>query len=219
MNFISVCVEGTKGAGKTSTVSLVADSLACRGIEVTIFEPFRAANAFAQENGFDGAWAMANASKYDNKREILFLMSGIDAARTRAEVRARTTNKPVVLILDRGWMTINMHLYEGEWARWHGSAAMREIDSIWAQVLIGSERTVFLFTSPRVTSQRKGFLGATTGLETEQKLTQDYAKRMELCNMHRQKIALCLDTENIEQAFVVRSVENYIVNSLRDDRV
>jgi thymidylate kinase len=212
MSYFTLCVEGTKGAGKTTTIEKLAQRLTQSGFDVERCAPFAAANDFAKARGFTGAVQMIGASKRDNRDEIDFILSTIAQARERAARKAETGTAQVVLIVDRGWMTILPHLFGG---RWHAEdrADSGEIRAIWNQVLAEAPATVFLHASYEVTKKRCANIAATSGLDTDEKLRGDVEERVAFAKAHGDKIVLSFDTGEIPQDRVVSDIADYVRRS------
>lgn len=213
MTLLTVCLEGTKGAGKTTTITLLKQALEDQGVQVTVFAPFQAANAFAETQGFAGAVPMINASVQDNMTEIEFLRHSSRQAIEAAQAAADKSGRPSVLLFDRGWVTMQPHLYGGAWKRSLG-ADSPAIDAIWQQVLAEAPVTYFLQAHPSVTRQRRPALDAVSGLETDEKFLADYNGRMAMAKRYADKIALMVDTGTMPQTKVVKALTNDVRSRL-----
>jgi thymidylate kinase len=209
MPYLALCVEGTKGAGKTTTIEKLALRLAQEGFEVERCAPFTAANEMARTKGFASAREMIGASKQDNQAEIDFICSMIAEAQQAARQKAQTGTKPVVLLIDRGWMTILPHLLGGRWRAEEG-ANSEEIHKIWNQVLAEAPATVFLHASFEITRQRRARPDLVGGLDTDEKLYRDVKERRAFAKAYSDKIVLSFDMGVVPQEEVVAALADYV---------
>jgi thymidylate kinase len=185
---LHICVEGTKGAGKTTTIAAVRTALEAEGWAVELSALFHDGNAWAVTQGFAGGVPMIEASAASNRAMVAWLKARMRAVREGFFAQHQWRQRPAVLISDRGWVTFHAYLYEGRWAEEPG--ALEEINAIWDEVLREAPPTFFVHTRPEVTLRRRaGQLDAVSGLQTDARLTRDYERRMNLARLHGDRIA------------------------------
>jgi thymidylate kinase len=185
---LHICVEGTKGAGKTTTIAAVRSSLEAKGWAVALSAVFHDGNAWAVTQGFAGGVPMIEAGAAENRAMVDWLEVRMRAVRDDFFAMHQWRERPSVLISDRGWVTFHAYLYDGRWAQEPG--ALAEIDARWAQVLREAPPTFFVHTRPEVTLRRRaGQLDAVSGLQTDARLTRDYERRMNLARVHGDRLA------------------------------
>jgi hypothetical protein len=185
---LHVCVEGTKGAGKTTTIAAVRSSLEAEGWDVELHAVFHEGNAWAVTQGFAGGVPMIEAGAAENRAMVDWLEARMRAVRDDFFARHRGREFRAVLISDRGWVTFHAYLYEGRWAEEPGAVAV--IDARWDAVVREAPPTFFVHTRPEVTLRRRaGQLDAVSGLQTDARLTHDYARRMTLARVHADRLA------------------------------
>jgi len=185
---LHICVEGTKGAGKTTTIAAVRAALEAEGWAVEHSAIFHDCNAWAVTQGFPGGVPMIEASAASNRAMVTWLKARMRAVREGFFSQHQWRQRPAVLISDRGWVTFHAYLYDGKWAEEPG--ALTEINALWDQVLREAPPTFFVHTRPEVTLRRRaGQLDAVSGLQTDARLTRDYERRMKLARLHPALIA------------------------------
>lgn len=214
MTLFTLCIEGTKGAGKSTTIKRLAQRLEQTGFFVEVSAPFTAANAFAVTKGFSGAAEWISASAHDNRLEIDFIRAAMAEAKARAATKAATEGKPVVLIYDRGWMTIRPHLFGGRWCVEEG-ADNEAIRRLWDQVLAEAPPTVFLHASFEITRQRRSRPDRVGKLDTDEKLREDVEGRAASARACGKKIVLSFDTGETAQDEIVAAIADYIGTRIR----
>jgi thymidylate kinase len=195
MTIAHLCVEGTKGAGKTTTIASALALLEAERWVVRTHALFHEGNAWAQEQGYAGGVPMMESSAEANERVARWLIARAASVRDEfAREREREGDgRPALLLSDRGWITLHAYLYEGAWAR-EGSL-LPVIDALWAECLRAAPRTVFIHTRPAVSAQRRrGALDAVSGLQTEQRLVDDYDRRIRVAREHPSLIAASWET-------------------------
>jgi len=188
-HFVTLCIEGTKGAGKTTTIQALQTHFIQQGWLVEVVAPFALANAHAKALGHDGAVLMFDTPSdhreiVEFERNVLFHTS--DAFRTRFEHAAETQ---ALLIYDRGWLTFHAHLFDGVYPDrdW--------LNQIWKEALDQAPPTVFIHTRPEVTIQRRsGQLDAASGLQTQVLVQTDWQKRLDLVERFSSKVVLSIET-------------------------
>jgi len=184
---LHVCVEGTKGAGKTTTIAAVRSSLEAEGWAVSLSAVFHEGNAWAVSQGFAGGVPMIEAGAAENRAMVDWLRARMRAVRDDFFAQHSGSGRPAVLISDRGWITLHAYLYEGRWAEEPG--ALAAIDACWEEVLREAPPTFFVHTRPEVTLRRRaGQLDAVSGLQTDARVSHDYERRMNLARVHRDRI-------------------------------
>ncbi len=185
---LHICVEGTKGAGKTTTIGAVRSSLEAEGWAVAVNAVFHDGNAWAVTQGFPGGVPMIEAGAEENRAMVHWLKARMRAVRDAFFAEHQGRGRPAVLISDRGWVTFHAYLYDGRWAEQPG--ARTEIDALWNEVLREAPPTFFVHTRPEVTLRRRaGQLDAVSGLQTDTRLTRDYERRMNLARLHGDRLA------------------------------
>ena len=187
MTIAHLCIEGTKGAGKTTTIAATRERLEAQGCVVAVHALFHEANAWAKQQGFDGGVPMMESAAEPNRAVVRWLIERERAARDAFARAHGESAQRAVLLSDRGWITLHAYLFEGAWAREPGAAD--EIDERWREALGAAPATVFIHTRPEVTAQRRaGALDAVSGLQSEQRLRADYERRMALSRAHADKL-------------------------------
>jgi hypothetical protein len=190
---IHVCVEGTKGAGKTTTIAAVRAQLESEGWAVEQHALFHEGNAWAGEQGFSGGVPMIEAGPAENQAMVRWLLDRARAVRADFFVRHRGGDRPALLISDRGWVTLHAYLYDGRWTSEPG--ALPGIEACWREILGEAPPTFFIHTRPEVTARRRGGqLDAVSGLQTNERLERDYARRMSLSRLHRDLLVASWET-------------------------
>jgi thymidylate kinase len=185
---LHVCVEGTKGAGKTTTINSVRSSLEAAGWVVTLSAVFHDGNAWAVTQGFAGGVPMIEAGADENRAMVTWLRARMRAVRDDFFAQHEGSERPAVLISDRGWVTFHAYLYDGRWAEEPGARAT--LDAHWAEVLREAPPTFFVHTRPEVTLRRRaGQLDAVSGLQTDARLVRDYERRLSLARTHADRLA------------------------------
>lgn len=213
MGMMTLCMEGSKGAGKTTTLGKLAERLTQQGVLVEICAPFAAANGFAQSQGYAGAVQMIAASKAANQLEIEFILNHMALAAEQAQGKAAQTDKPLVLLYDRGWMTLFPHLAGGKWCAEVGNGDP-EIRQLWRRILDEAPPTMFLHACFEITKQRRPERDVASGVESEEQLRGDITWRIAFADAHADKIALRFDTGEVPQEQVVASIYDYIATRL-----
>lgn len=184
---LHICVEGTKGAGKTTTINTVKATLEAEGWTVALHAVFHEGNAWAVTQGFAGGVPMIEAGAAENRAMVGWLRARMREVRDGFLARHPGGERPAVLISDRGWVTLHAYLYDGQWVRQPG--ALAEVDACWEEVLREAPPTFFVHTRPEVTLRRRaGQLDAVSGLQTDERLTRDYERRMRLARAHGERI-------------------------------
>jgi thymidylate kinase len=190
-----LCVEGTKGAGKTTTIAAVRERLIARGWAVEVFALFHAGNEWARAQGYEGGVPMMESAPDANRAMVTWLTGALRAERERFVTAHADGERPALLIFDRGWITLHAYLYEGAWARL--AEARNEIDALWSAALVEAPPTFFIHTKPEVTSRRRaGALDAVSGLQTDARLQGDYERRMTLARAHSDRIVRAWETDD-----------------------
>jgi hypothetical protein len=185
---LHVCVEGTKGAGKTTTIAAVRAALEAEGWVVGLHAVFHEGNAWAATQGFAGGVPMIEAGAGENRAMVGWLRARMRAVRDAFVEDQRGTGRPAVLISDRGWVTLHAYLHDGRWTEEPG--AQTAIDACWEEVLREAPPTFFVHTRPEVTARRRaGQLDAVSGLQTGGRLVHDYDRRMSLARAHADRLA------------------------------
>ncbi|MEM9070486.1 MAG: hypothetical protein AAGE52_18415 [Myxococcota bacterium] len=188
-----VCIEGTKGAGKSTTIARVHKTLQARGWRTKIVAPFALANAHAQTLGYPGAvpmFATPETHRATVEFEAEILHGSVDAF--RAELGA---DERAALIFDRGWITFHAHVHDGacddcDWREAH-----------WKRALGSAPPTVFIHTRPEVTLRRRaGELDEVSGLQSIERVRADWVKRTAMAAAHPDRIALSIET--VEERWV-----------------
>jgi thymidylate kinase len=180
---LHICVEGTKGAGKTTTIAGVRSALEAEGWAVELSAVFHDGNAWAVTQGFAGGVPMIEASASSNRAIVHWLKARMRAVREGFFAQHQWRQRPAVLISDRGWVTFHAYLYDGRWAEEPG--ARSEIGACWEDLLREAPPTFFVHTRPEVTLRRRaGQLDAVSGLQTDARVTADYERRMKLARAH-----------------------------------
>jgi thymidylate kinase len=183
-----LCVEGTKGAGKSTTIASVRQALEAEGWVVETHALFHDGNAWAREQGFEGGVPMMESTAEANERIARWLVAREDAVREDFFARHQGRAQSALLLSDRGWITLHAYLYEGAWAR--EPSRRPEIDALWAERVRRAPTTVFIHTPPEVTAaRRKGALDAVSGLQSDARLRADYERRMRLALAHADRVA------------------------------
>lgn len=209
-------IEGSKGAGKSTTIEKLASALGQNGIGVATCAPFAAANLYAQRRGFASAVAMISASCAANREEIEFIGLTMKDALQNAVQQAEQDQKPSVLIYDRGWMTLRPHLFGGYWFA-HHPEDHAAIEDRWQGILASAPPTVFLHAGIEVTRARRSLANPLeaarleeSGLAQDKLLRMDIEGRRALAAQHSDKIALSFDTGVVAQDEVVAAILAHI---------
>jgi thymidylate kinase len=185
---LHICVEGTKGAGKTTTIAAVRAALEAEGWAVELSAIFQDCNAWAVTQGFPGGVPMIEANAASNRAMVAWLRARLHAVRDGFFAQHQWRQRPAVLISDRGWITFHAYLYDGKWAE--ERSALPEINAIWDEVLREAPPTFFVHTRPEVTLRRRaGQLDAVSGLQTDARLFRDYERRLKLARLHAAQIS------------------------------
>lgn len=186
---IPLCVEGTKGAGKSSTIRQIRRHLEARGWIVEVVEVFARANEHARSLGFAGAVPML--ADPDAHRAVVDFEAAVrDAGEVALRARLREEKaRRGVLIQDRGWLTFHTHVFDGAypdeaWKRAH-----------WARAIETAPPTLFIHTRPEVTmTRRAGQLDAVSGLPDEAAVRADWAKRLRQIAEHPGLVLASVET-------------------------
>jgi thymidylate kinase len=185
---LHICVEGTKGAGKTTTIAAVRSALEAKGWTVEVNAVFHDGNAWAVTQGFAGGVPMIETGAAENRAMVHWLRERMRSVRGGFLAQQAGSGRPALLISDRGWVTLHAYLYDGRWAQEPGTLA--ELDALWHEVLLEAPPTFFIHTRPEVTLRRRaGQLDAVSGLQTDTRLTRDYERRMNLARTHGDRLA------------------------------
>ncbi|HEX8699894.1 MAG TPA: hypothetical protein VF815_13710 [Myxococcaceae bacterium] len=185
---LHICVEGTKGAGKTTTIAAVRKALEAEGWAVELSAVFQDGNAWAVTQGYPGGVPMIEANASSNRAMVAWLKARMKAVREGFFEQHQWRQRPAVMISDRGWITFHAYLYDGRWAEEPG--ALPELNALWEEVLREAPPTFFVHTRPEVTLRRRaGQLDAVSGLQTDARLVRDYERRMKLARAHGVKLA------------------------------
>jgi len=209
MAFFDLCIEGTKGAGKTTTIAGLTERLVRSGCEVITCAPFAEANRLAQSKGYASAKEMISASKSENQAEIAFILETMAQAKISALQKAAAQDQPVILIYDRGWMTVRPHLFGGRWYA-EDRAASDTITKTWSDVLEAAPPTAFLHASYEVTKERRPVPDTLGGLDTDEKLRQDVEGRRTFAQTHSDKITFSFNSGEISQDQIITRLAKYI---------
>lgn len=186
---VSLCFEGTKGAGKTTTIRAVREHLLERGWIVEVVEVFARANEHARELGYAGAVPMY--ADPDGHRAIVEFEAatrdaGAPALRARLE---RERGRRGVLVFDRGWITFHTHVFAGACE----DAAWREAH--WRRALATAPPTLFIHTRPEETMRRRaGQLDAVSGLADAERVRADWKVRLEMVAAHPELVLASIET-------------------------
>jgi hypothetical protein len=193
---VVVCVEGTKGAGKTSTIASARALLEAEGWAVTPHAVFHEGNAWAVEQGFSGGVPMIEAGAEENRAMVAWLVARIRSFRADFLARHRDAGQPALLLADRGWVTLHAYLHDGRWASEPGaSGALEAIEAQWQEILREAPPTFFIHTRPELSARRRaGQLDAVSGLQSDERLTRDYTRRMRLAREHGDRLAASWET-------------------------
>ncbi len=199
MTPVHLCVEGTKGAGKTTTIAGVERALRDEGWRVQTHALFHEGNEWARTQGFDGGVPMMEADPSSNERVVRWLIHRARAVRDAFFAEATERDAPSLLVSDRGWITLHAYLYEGAWAK--APHARPTIDALWSEALSSAPPTVFIHTRPEVSARRRaGALDHVSGLQTEARLRADYERRITLAREHPALVVASWET--LEGPFV-----------------
>ncbi len=187
MSAVHLCVEGTKGAGKTTTIQGVTERLRAEGWTVRTHALFHDGNDWATTQGFAGGVPMMESAPEPNERIVRWLLAREAAVREAFFREFSGDPNPALLVSDRGWITLHAYLYEGAWAR--VPHAVEAIDALWFACIRDAPPTVFIHTPPEVSAaRRQGALDAVSGLQTDQRLRDDYDRRIRVAQAHPEKI-------------------------------
>lgn len=188
-----VCIEGTKGAGKSTTIESVRSKLVDAGWVVEVHALFHEGNSWAKEQGFEGGVPMMESGREANERIVRWLIAREIAVREDFFARHGSLGHRALLLSDRGWITLHAYLHEGAWAKEPG--ALGAIDGLWRECVERAPKTVFIHTRPEVTAERrKGALDAVSGLQTDERLRADYERRMRVAREHRDRVSASWET-------------------------
>jgi thymidylate kinase len=180
-------VEGTKGAGKTTTIAGVRRLLEAEGWAVEVHAVFHEGNAWAMAQGFAGGVPMIEAGAAENRAMADWLLARMREVRDAFMARHGESACPALLISDRGWVTYHAYLHDGRWAM--DPAEHEAIERRWAEVLGEAPPTFFVHTRPEVTLRRRaGQLDEVSGLQTDERLVRDYDRRMALARAHPERL-------------------------------
>ncbi len=186
---IAICIEGTKGAGKSTTIAAIAEHLKTRGWMVKVVAPFALANEHASTLGWQGAVPMF-ATRLSHRAIVEFEVEVMSSAETAfaEELTSEGANRGV-LIFDRGWLTFHAHVFDGaetdpEWR-----------SSLWETALATAPPTLFIHTDPAVTKRRRrGELDAVSGLDGEGFPEKDWRKRLDMAVQYNTKLIGSIET-------------------------
>ncbi|MFO0562054.1 MAG: hypothetical protein U0269_28835 [Polyangiales bacterium] len=188
-----LCIEGTKGAGKTTTIESVRSKLAEAGWVVESHALFHEGNSWAKEQGYEGGVPMMESGREANERIVRWLIVREAFVREAFFARYGAGDQRALLLSDRGWITLHAYLYEGAWAKAPG--ALSEIDAVWGECVKRAPRTVFIHTRPEVTAERRrGALDAVSGLQTDARLRADYERRMRVARECSERVTASWET-------------------------
>jgi hypothetical protein len=110
MTAFHLCVEGTKGAGKTTTIAAVRASLEREGWIVEAHALFHEANDWAKSQGFEGGVPMMEHAREPNERVVHWLIERARAVRDTFVSAHADDERPALLLSDRGWITLHGYL-------------------------------------------------------------------------------------------------------------
>jgi len=172
-----ICIEGMKGAGKTTTINFLVERLKKRGVEVTIVAPFTEANTHFEKVG--GVFPLLLKDE-TVKQGFNYVLN-----RYLEVIKTASLSKELVL-LDRGWITLLCALEDSVLM---GKSFCR--DSIMEKI----PPTLFLNVGPKVTlERRKGELDAKSGLGSESLVERDHERRLQLKKTYQSHIIADWDT-------------------------
>jgi hypothetical protein len=193
MTAVHLCIEGTKGAGKTTTITAVRAALEREGWVVEAHALFHEGNDWAKGQGYEGGVPMMESAAEPNERIARWLIERARVVRDAFFARHADTERPALLSSDRGWITLHAYLYEGAWAKDPSQRAV--IDASWERAVLEAPTTVFVHTPPAVSAQRRqGALDAVSGLQTDGRLRADYERRRRVAREHPERIARSWET-------------------------
>ncbi len=177
----TLCIEGTKGAGKTTTITNLKNCLEKKGYTVTVKTPFYDVRPQLKElTGYNNTYPAsldAQAARICNK----LLINQI-----QTDISARAKNE--ILIFDRGWLTGIITLLGSALSDTDKSTELKR----WESLLID---TVFIHTKPANTlAVRQNELTFEVGLTNKETLDNDYILRHELIQKYQACVIAQVET-------------------------
>ncbi len=202
-NLVKICIEGTKGAGKSTTTRALIQRLEAKGWLVESFAPYgpeSPAQQLAQSRGYKNAAQMYLASAAENLELLQCLFASEQQAAHNfaqqvAAHRAQHGDTPAVLLFDRGWLTHHIYLLQGAAFKAGDAGQRAALQQQWQNVLSNAPPTLFIHTTPAESARRRqGQLGAEVGLVDMAALKADYERRHKLAAQYPQKILAMVET-------------------------
>ena len=210
-----LCVEGTKGAGKSSTLHAIQSCLEAAGCLVSVCRPFAEASSLFKLSYGENATAYS-LSQMDEKHAILAdeALKNIVTAHYANFIETIKTSQHLnkgVMLMDRGWMTARCSLEDSCL-----SEGNKETRWAWWENNIPS--TVFIYTKPDITAKRReNELNYESGLSKPELVLSDYNRRVYLKNKYISYVFSSHETVDIqsetEKTMQINEVTKNILDS------
>lgn len=174
-----ICIEGMKGAGKSTTIQGLRNSLAQWEVDVEIIAPFaQANNHFEAQGGLFPLLQDKNSCQNAFNYVLTIYRKELESSVPQGSLR----------LLDRGWMTLLCALEDS-------ILPEGQKDLLQEMIVKTIPSTIFLHASPELTQQRrKDELDQKSGLSSQNLIEHDYTRRLALRNHHRESIVFNFDS-------------------------
>ncbi len=177
----TICIEGTKGAGKTTTIKNLKNLLERKGYVVSVKTPF-----------YDVRPALKRLTHYENTYPASLnpitarICNELLIQKIQNDIATQKGNE--ILIFDRGWLTGMITVI--------GSALSSQEKAIelkrWEDLQID---TIFIYTHPENTlTVRQNELGFEVGLQDRKTVIDDYQLRCDLIQKYHQCVIAAHET-------------------------
>ena len=177
----TLCIEGTKGAGKTTTISNIKAHLERKGYVVTVKAPF-----------YDVRVELKRLTGYDNTfpasldTQAAALCNNLLISQIKQDIAMQAPDE--ILIFDRGWLTGFTTVLGSVLSAKDKNKALKE----WEKLLLP---TVFIHTKPQNTlTVRQGELSFNVGLEDIKAVEHDYILRNKLIRKYKHCVIARIET-------------------------
>lgn len=176
-----LCIEGTKGAGKTTTLNNIKSHLESKGYKVTVKAPF-----------YDVRPELKRLTGYDNtfpaSQDINTAALSNDLLISQIKYDLAQQSPDEILLFDRGWLTGMTTVLGSVLSPQNKSKALKN----WEQLIIP---TIFIHTKPENTlSVRQGELSFNVGLEDKKAVEHDYLLRYNLIQKYKDCVIAQVET-------------------------
>lgn len=189
---LEVVVEGHDGSAKTPFIAEMQKEIEDRHMPTVICAPFASANEQLRSEGYKDIYQLWVSNKIDEVLKAMQLLRTI-VEQTREAVRQSTSSGRVLLIFDRGWMTVLRGLEDVQ------KEVLRNLNenpvfpqelAFWMQHV---PPTIFGIATPEMTKQTKRWH---PGIPWDGQ--EDYEQRLKHLDEHRSRVIYTYERTQVE---------------------